>query len=374
MKKDKAIEYILLIIICMLTFFNLFLPNAEIQKWILTIFLIFYTFILTRILKFKKVDNVNKNKIIILIIGLSVIYIFLLYLIGIYVGFYKNINSFSTERIFKTILPYIIIVICSEIIRQIFVTTQNKINTILITIALVLAEITTYINSSNIWDLGEMLILIGYVTFPSISINILCNYIVKKYGVIPNILYRIITTIYVYIFSVLPDIYIFFQSIYRIIFPYIIYIIIDDYFENSKFRKVAKRKKVSIISLIISIFLIISIVMLISCKFKYGILVVGSSSMAGTIDKGDVIIYERFSGEQLEKGQVIVFTKDNIKTIHAIENVQAKNNETIYYTKGTNNQQQDEGYRTKNDIIGVVKFKIIDIGWPTIWLNDVFER
>lgn len=374
MKKDKAIEYILLIIICMLTFFNLFLPNAEIQKWILTIFLIFYTFILTRILKFKKVDNVNKNKIIILIIGLSVIYIFLLYLIGIYVGFYKNINSFSTERIFKTILPYIIIVICSEIIRQIFVTTQNKINTILITIALVLAEITTYINSSNIWDLGEMLILIGYVTFPSISINILCNYIVKKYGVIPNILYRIITTIYVYIFSVLPDIYIFFQSIYRIIFPYIIYIIIDDYFENSKFRKVAKRKKVSIISLIISIFLIISIVMLISCKFKYGILVVGSSSMAGTIDKGDVIIYERFSGEQLEKGQVIVFTKDNIKTIHAIENVQVKNNETIYYTKGTNNQQQDEGYRTKNDIIGVVKFKIIDIGWPTIWLNDVFER
>lgn len=374
MKKDKAIEYILLIIICMLTFFNLFLPNAEIQKWILTIFLIFYTFILTRILKFKKVDSVNKNKIIILIIGLSVIYIFLLYLIGIYVGFYKNINSFSIERIFKTILPYIIIVICSEIIRQIFVTTQNKINTILITIALVLAEITTYINSSNIWDLGEMLILIGYVTFPSISINILCNYIVKKYGVIPNILYRVITTIYVYIFSVLPDIYIFFQSIYRIIFPYIIYIIIDDYFENSKFRKVAKRKKVSIISLIISIFLIISIVMLISCKFKYGILVVGSSSMAGTIDKGDVIIYESFSGEQLEKGQVIVFTKDNIKTIHAIENVQVKNNETIYYTKGTNNQQQDEGYRTKNDIIGVVKFKIIDIGWPTIWLNDVFER
>ncbi len=96
--------------------------------------------------------------------------------------------------------------------------------------------------------------------------------------------------------------------------------------------------------------------------------------MAGTIDKGDAIVYEKFDGRQLEKGQVIVFTKDNIKTIHAIENVQVKNNETIYYTKGTNNQQQDEGYRTNNDIIGVVKFRIIDIGWPTIWINDVFER
>ena len=374
MKKDKAIEYVLLVIICMLTFFNLFLPNVELQTWTLAIFLVLYTIVLTKILKFKKIDNVNKNKIIILIIGLSIIYIFLLYLIGIYVGFYNNINAFTTERIFKTILPYIIIVICSEIIRQIFVTTQNKMNTIIITIALVLAEITTFINSSNIWNLSEMLILIGYVTFPSISVNLLCNYIVKKYGIIPNILYRITTTIYIYIFGVLPDIYMFFQSIYKIIFPYIIYIIIDDYFENSKFKKVAKRKKVSIISLVISIILIISIVMLISCKFKYGILVVGSSSMTGTIDKGDAVVYEKFSGEQLENGQVIVFTKDNIKTIHAIENVQVKNNETIYYTKGTNNQQQDEGYRTNNDIIGVVKFKIIDIGWPTIWLNDVFER
>jgi len=374
MKKDKVIEYMLLVIICMLTFFNLFLPNVEFQKWTLTIFLVLYTIVLTKILKFKKVDNVNKSKIIILIMGLSIIYVFLLYLIGIYVGFYKNINAFTSERIFKTILPYIIIVICSEIIRQIFVTTQNKINTIIVTIALVLAEITIFINTSNIWNLGEMLILLGYVTFPSISINLLCNYIVKKYGIIPNIVYRIITTIYIYIFGILPDIYMFFQSIYKIIFPYIIYIIIDDYFENSKFKKVAKRKKVSIISLVISIFLITSIVMLISCKFKYGILVVGSSSMAGTIDKGDAIVYEKFDGRQLEKGQVIVFTKDNIKTIHAIENVQVKNNETIYYTKGTNNQQQDEGYRTNNDIIGVVKFRIIDIGWPTIWINDVFER
>ena len=197
MKKDKAIEYVLLVIICMLTFFNLFLPNVELQKWTLAIFLVLYTIVLTKILKFKKIDNVNKNKIIILIIGLSIIYIFLLYLIGIYVGFYKNINAFTTERIFKTILPYIIIVICSEIIRQIFVTTQNKMNTIIITIALVLAEITTFINSSNIWNLSEMLILIGYVTFPSISVNLLCNYIVKKYGIIPNILYRITTTIYI---------------------------------------------------------------------------------------------------------------------------------------------------------------------------------
>ena len=291
MKKDKVIENTLLLIIVIVTFFNLFLLNAEIQKLVLTFFFIVYTFVLTKILKFRKVDNKNKRKLLILIIGLSILQILILYIIGIFTGFYKNINA-SRKAILSTALPYIIIIIFSEIIRQIFVTKESKKNIIIITIALVLAEISIFTNLYKVWDLSEILVLVGYITIPSISVNLLCNYIVKKYGLFPNILYRVITGIYIYIFGVLPYIYIFFQSIYKIIFPYITYIIIDDLFENNKFKKMAKREKTNIISLIISIVLVTSIVMLVSCKFKYGILVVGSSSMAGTIDKGDAVVYK----------------------------------------------------------------------------------
>lgn len=374
MKKDKVIENTLLVIIVIVTFFNLFLLNAESQRLVLSIFFIVYTFVLTKILKFRKVDNKNKHRLLILMVGLSILDILILYIIGIFTGFYKNINACNGKTMLSTVLPYIVIIISSEIIRQIFVTKENKKNTIIITVALVLSEISIFTNLSKIWDLREMLLLIGYVTIPSISSNLLCNFIVKKYGLVPNILYRIITGIYVYIFGVLPDIYIFFQSIYKIIFPYIIYLIIDDLFENNKFKKIAKREKINIISLVISIILVTSIVMLVSCKFKYGILVVGSSSMAGTIDKGDAVVYKRFEDDRLEKGQVIIFLKDDIKTIHAIEDIQLKNNEVIYHTKGTNNEQKDEGYRTNKDIIGIVKFKIIDIGWPTIWVNELFNK
>lgn len=374
MKKDKKIEYILLIMICIVTFFNFFLPNIEIQKIVLTIFMIIYTIIVFKLMNFRKIDNPNKKKIIILVVGLSTIYILVLYLIGIFVGFYKNKNSFSLSRLGNIILPYTVIIFCSEIIRQIFVTKNNKKMTVLVTIGLVCAEITTYLQFYNIWNLSEVLAIVGYVTFPAISINILCNYIVKRYGMVPNILYRLITTLYMYIFAVLPDIYIFFESIYRIIFPYIIYLITDDFFEKNNFKKVTKNKKISYITFFISTVIAISIVMLVSCKFKYGILVIGSSSMAGEIDKGDTVIYEQYKKQQLKKGQVIVFIKDNIKTVHKIENIQIKNNKTVYYTKGTNNLQPDEGYRTDEDVIGLVKFKIIDIGWPTIWLNDLFNN
>lgn len=373
MKKDRVIEYILLIIIFILTFFNLFLPSTH-QVEIFSIFLFVYTIALVKIIKYRRIDNPNKNRSIVLMIGLSIIYILILYLIGIFTGFYKNPNKFSYTKLYNTILPYTIIVVCSEIIRQIFIKKDNKKINVCTTIILILVEIAVYINRYNVWNLDNALILIGYVTFPAISINIMCNYMVKRYGIIPNILYRIITYIYMYIFSVLPDIYIFFQSVYRIVYPYIIYIFIDEFFERRKFRKVSKKEKINLISILISMIIIVLIVMLISCKFKYGILVVGSSSMTGTIDKGDAILFERYDDQQLKKGQIIVFTKDNIKTIHCIDGIQIKNNQTIYYTKGTNNQQRDEGYRTDEDILGVVKFKIIDIGWPTIWLNDIFSN
>ena len=34
--------------------------------------------------------------------------------------------------------------------------------------------------------------------------------------------------------------------------------------------------------------------MLISCKFKFGVLVIGSGSMTGTINKGDIVLYETY--------------------------------------------------------------------------------
>ena len=33
----------------------------------------------------------------------------------------------------------------------------------------------------------------------------------------------------------------------------------------------------------------------------------------------------------------------------------------------------DDGYRTKDSIMGITNFKIKYIGYPTLWLRDIFE-
>lgn len=373
MKRDKLTEYIYSIFLCIILFFDLFVLNIFYNKYIFAIFLLIY-FIIGRVfVKPKKVNSKNKEKIILIIVAFSVIYILILYIIGVFTGFYRNSIIFSIKEFFSRILPISTIILLSELIRNIFVTRRNKTSTFVITMALIVVDILMNINLYKVFNLENVLTLIGYVVLSSASTNLLCNYIVKRYGYIPNMIYRIITTIYIYILPIIPDIYLFFQVVFRIMYPYIIYLIIDDAFTTDNFKLSIKNQKKNTVSLLIGIVIAFSIVLLISCKFRYGIMVVGSSSMTGSINKGDAIFFEQYNGQELEEGQIIVFYKDKIQTIHRIQDIQVLNGETIYYTKGDNNQQKDEEYRTENDIIGVVKFRLLYIGWPTIWIKQLFS-
>ena len=45
-----------------------------------------------------------------------------------------------------------------------------------------------------------------------------------------------------------------------------------------------------------------------------------------------------------------------------------------YYTKGDANQQEDKGFRTQKNIVGIVKGKIPYIGKITLLLNDIINK
>lgn len=374
MKRDKITEYVCSIVLCTVLFFNLFVLNIFSNKHVFAIFMLLYFIIAKMFVKFKKVDSKYKKNIITLMTVFSIIYILVFYVIGIFVGFYRNPITFGVKEIFNRILPVSVIILLSELTRNIFIVRENRVTTVITTTSLVLVDILINISLYKVFNLETILTLVGYVGLSSISVNLLCNYIVKRYGCVPNIIYRIIITTYMYILPIIPDIYIFFQAFFRIIYPYIIYLVIDYAFAIDNFKVALKNQKTNVASLIISLVICISLVLLISCKFRYGIMVVGSSSMTGSISKGDAVVFEQYKNQELEEGQVIIFNKDNVQTIHRIQDIQILNGETIYYTKGDNNHQKDDGYRIEQDIIGVVKFKLVYVGWPTIWVNQIFNK
>lgn len=375
MKNEKirlyAIQIALIIfLLCAMVFNNI------ITRQITAVILLVFMAISIALIKTDKISLTNTRQIIILLSAIGIMYVAIMYILGIFAGFYYSTVKFSIWTILNYIIPYIIIIISSEIIRKRILLKENKISKFIILIALVILDVILSTNIYNLKTVNDYFVLISFIIISSIANNILFNYIIIKYRNAKAIIaYRIITTIYMYVIPIIPNIYLFLESIIKIIVPYIIYIVMESiYNRDNKVVSVQQKKKDIIASIIICLIILI-IVMLVSCQFKFGLLVIGSDSMFGTINKGDIILYDRYDeDDKIETGDIIVFLYEDTKIVHRIEDQRLMGAEMRYYTKGDANIQKDDGYRKREDIIGKVKFRIPYIGYLTLWINNLIEN
>jgi len=372
---NKIKVYGLEIILLALLSYTLIFPSFLNSRTKIAVLLAFFAILISCSLKQKRTLSIKKKDVFKLIILLGFIYIALLYTLGIYAGFYKATVKFSIKTLVNYIIPITVMIISSEYIRDVFINYDSKLIKIINFLIQIIIDLFIY--TDNIYKfntLDETMVLIGYVLFASIASNLLYNYISKMYGKKPNIIYRLLSTMYLYIIPITPDIHVFFLSFYRMAFPLIIYYIIESFYGEVEDAIQTRSKGLRIISA--SLFVVLIVYMgLISCLFKYGALVIGSGSMTGTIDKGDVIIFDRsIDAIEINKKDIIVFVKDNIKIVHRVIDKKETNGEYRFYTKGDYNKKADDGYITESELYGSVLFKIKKIGLPTIWLHEMFEK
>ena len=176
-----------------------------------------------------------------------------------------------------------------------------------------------------------------------------------------------------YFIPYIPDVYIYMRSFLRMIYPFIIYTVIEYSYSKLTIVSNRKNKRQNFIFYTILIIIMSCLIGLISCKFKYGVLVIGSESMTGTINMGDVILFKRYDKQVIKKDEIIVFEKDDLLLVHRIVRITKTGNGYHYYTKGDANESIDSGFITDSKIKGKVIFKIKYIGSPTLWLHKLFN-
>lgn len=97
--------------------------------------------------------------------------------------------------------------------------------------------------------------------------------------------------------------------------------------------------------------------------------VIASPSMVPTIKVNDAVIIKRVNNDNLQVGDIITFANDDLNvngytiTHRIVGKEQTSNGEYIYYTKGDNNNREDNGIVKKEDIYGKVILKIPKIGF-----------
>lgn len=104
----------------------------------------------------------------------------------------------------------------------------------------------------------------------------------------------------------------------------------------------------------------------------YKFFVVLTGSMQNTLNIGDFVVSKEINAEELKDSDIISFREENTVITHRIVNIEEKNGELLFTTKGDNNNTEDTNKVTENNIEGKFVFKISAIGkiisfFQSIW-------
>lgn len=381
MKSNQAKLYMIELFLILILFFALF-ASRIINRHVLAVIVVLFYFLIYKLFKKKEIVSIYKKQVMLLMVLFAGIYIGVFYLMGLYFGFVRSKVLFSLWAVGRFIIPIAVIIVFSELIRHKLLSQKEKIelygkqfnlSLVLTYIAMVLLDLVIYTGVYDLTNIDDFLKALGFVLFASMSCNILYNYISIRFGSNGVIIYRLITVLYVYFIPFAPNVYLFFRTFLRMVYPYLIYVVLEWSFARSSFAIAYKDKKKSFIGTTIALVFVSMLVMLVSCRFTYGVLVVGSRSMTGVLNKGDVVLFEKYKNQDISVGDILVFEKNGVRIVHRVIQIQDYNGMVRYFTKGDSNSSIDEGFVTKDSIFGLVKFKLKYVGYPTLWVRSLFE-
>lgn len=372
MSKDRKILYLTSLATLAVLLLLLFTELKE-TKIVTAIVLAAITPAVWFLIRKRSSSALAKREVLLLSVIMAVIFSSLIQFSGLFFGFYKNPYFGKPVHLLKAALPLLVITITTEIIRYVFLSQKSTVVDIFTFLVCLSADVLATTSIPGVTSFNKFMDLVGLTLFPAIVANLYFHYVVKRYGVLPNIAYRLITTLYIYFIprvTAMPDAL---MSCIQMVVPIIMLSMMIALFEKKKRRAVQKGRTATVIGTVFAVVVIGAVAMLISCQFRFGAIVVATESMTGEINKGDMIIYERYDGQQIKEGQVIVFIDKKRKIIHRVVEIEYAGGETRYYTKGDANDDLDIGYRVKEDIYGLTDIKVAYIGYPTLWLREMLS-
>ncbi len=323
--------------------------------------------------------SIYSNAVLMIVGTVALLYVVLYYLSGLYFGFVKTPYIFNQDIFFRFILPIAIIIVSTEIIRYVLCVQKNTFTLILAYLIGVLADILIESNISDITTFSAFMSVIGLTLLPSLLYNLLYNYLCARYGFMPSLVYRMIT---VWVFYLIPygsavsDAIV---SLANMLIPIGIYYFIYSLYGKKQQKAIKEGILFSrILSKLVTaaaVIIMLCAVMLVSNQFSWGTLVIATPSMSGEINQGDAVIYKEYENDRsIEVGQILVFEKDNSTIVHRVVDIEIINGQERYITKGDANEDEDLGYITDANIVGVVEAKVSLIGYPTLWLRGLFKK
>ncbi len=323
----------------------------------------------------RSIPSVNKQQVLMIMSIIAVVYLMLYYLTGLAFGYLNNPYALRAKFFLTRLIPTAIVIVASEVYRWVMRAQEDRTADTFCYLSCVLAEMIVCATADvAISSFGHFMELVAETMFPALLANLLYGYLTRRYGYYPNMIFRAVTTLYLYVIPVVPAISRALVAFAGLFVPLLIYLFIDSLYEKKRRYALVKKSKLVVPITVLAVAAMTITIMVISNQFSVGAHVIATGSMTGELNKGDVAIHERYEDQTIIEGQVIAFEKDDRVVIHRVVDIQIINGQARYFTKGDANPAEDSGFILDSDIVGIVNFKIPYIGYPTLWLRSLFNR
>lgn len=336
----------------------------------------------------------NNRLIAALVILAAVVFqVIMFLLLGLKLGWVQNVYRWDLANFFQVFLPVTLIIIGSEILRgQLVEHGRGSLPAVIIVgVALWLIEIIVALPLYNLAQGEAVFNLIVIVIGPALLTNVLLTYLAYAYDYRISLVYRLVMDLPIYLLPILPDSGVYLPVLFEIGLVVLLALSLAGMHRwngrvlaakntrksvkraesdtTKKLKQVMKWAGVGMVSV-----LVVGYVALMSGLFRYHFLAIGSGSMEPNISRGDMVLVEKSKDyDKMHEGDILVYRYSNVVMVHRIAEVRRDDGKYVFQTKGDANASLDAWQVEQGDIIGVARGKIAMFGFPTLWLNELFN-
>ena len=319
------------------------------------------------------------NEILVIIIISVLLYYSITFLVGLFWGVYYTPYSKTLLGIIRNIITGLFLILSIENIRNVLVRNYAYHKAIILLTPFVctcleLPSLISFYTGKSTFDLLNILL---NAVLPCFTKNLLLTYINYKANKKLNIIYQILMIIPLYIVPILPNLGEFFYIVINIMLPIVIGLVIykfvnitDFSIDNSRSLKYSNLGSKAITACLV--FFIVMVLYLTSNMFRFTALAIGSNSMKGTINKGDIIIIDK-KAKNINIKDVIAFKEQGVIIVHRVVDINKRVEGQKYQTKGDANETADAWKLSDQDIVGKVVLRIRWLGLPTVALSELIK-
>ena len=365
-----------------------FLINFGMNKYTVLLNPLFWIFIsIASYLMAKDEANMRmRNKVDITqsVTIIVILYCMIYFSLGLVFGYERSPYLHTLSAIVKNFWSFVVIIGFQEYTRyQIIKVSPKKISYYaIITLLFIIADIDFWSFTTHFSNNVDFFKYTSQVLVPLLVSNCLYTYLAITSANVSSTIYRGALIMMVYLLPIYPSLNWLIDSMIRIILVIIVALYVN-YADMKAARIITKRqlKKESVTSYIPYVIVLILIVCFIGGIFKYQPIAVLSNSMVPEFARGDAVIVEKYGKDKvkdlkkLKKGNILYFSKDNKLVIHRIVSIKELENDRFEITtKGDNNNSVDAWVVTNDEIIGVAKFMMPYIGYPSVLVSEMLKR